>query len=726
MANTLSSLIVTLGLDAGDFQKGIDSAEKSIGSFAARMQKIGGQMQKIGGSMTVGLTLPIAAFGASSVKSAMDAENALADLQAVLKSTGGAAGVTLDELTANASALQKVTKFSDEAVMSAQGMLLTFTNIGKDVFPSATAATLDMAEKFGMDASQAAITLGKALNDPIAGVTALRRIGVQLTDDQELQIKSFMAVGDMASAQKLIMKELAVEIGGVARAAGETTSGKFAQLINQLDDMKEEIGNALIPTLLNLANAVVPLIERFGALSPETQNTIIAIAGIVAAAGPLVTAVGGITSAIGTLTPVITGLFTFITATAIPAIATFIAASAAWIVPLALVAATVYLVYLAFKKNFGGIATTAKQLGFIIKYALNKVVDAFKNAFPKAAKWLEKMGKEVKKVVATIKEGFKGIGEWIKDNNPFAKIEEGFKGGKSILKLAVDASEATAAFEDVAQSAEELEAKVKAVSDRNQTFISSLENYASFSKTYAKDHTSAVDGVREAQEKLNEAVKKYGVDSKQAFSARETLAEAKQGLQELEASWHLSTQNMVYDMISTQFLADGILTGIEANALVAFGIQSGLFTEEQAKYTQLLLDQANAYVIQTQQTEKLIGITGDLTNKVTSLGLAWMKVANNAGLASQFAMRGRGYTLPTGGNKAFGGSVLAGIAYNVGEHGQEIFVPRTNGTIIPHGESAGGGNSQVFNVTVLNPKKETSEESVRKALKNLSYLGAMQ
>jgi len=369
------SLLVSIGVDTADFQKGITGAEKSAMSFAGNMQKIGGQMQKVGNMMTVGLTLPIVAFGASSVQSAMDAESAMADLEAVLKSTGGVAGVTLEELTKNAAALQKVTKFSDEAVMSAQGMLLTFTNIGKDVFPDATMAALDMAEKFGMDASQAAITLGKALNDPISGVTALRRIGVMLTDEQQAQIESFMAVGDVASAQAIIMNELAVEIGGVAEAAGATTQGQFEQFKNQLDDMKETIGVALIPVLIRLMEAITPLIEKFAAATPATQNTIIALAGIAAAAGPVTTVIGGITSAVGVLTPALTTLFTFITATAIPAIGAFIVANAAWIVPLLLVAATVYLVYLAFKNNFGGITTTVKQLWFIIQWAFKNIVN---------------------------------------------------------------------------------------------------------------------------------------------------------------------------------------------------------------------------------------------------------------------------------------------------------------------------------------------------------------
>lgn len=730
MANTLSALIVTLGLDAGEFKKGIDGADKSVGSFAARMQKIGGQMQKLGGQMTVGLTLPIVAFGASSVKSAMEAENAIADLEAVLKSTGGAAGMTLDELTKNAAALQKVTKFSEETTMSAQGMLLTFTNIGKDIFPMATEAALDMAQKFGMDASQAAITLGKALNDPISGVTALRRIGVMLTDEQERQIKSFMDVGDVASAQKIIMNELAVEIGGVARAAGETTSGKFAILMNQFDDMKEQIGAALIPTLINLANAVLPLIEKFSALSPEAQNTIIAIAGIVAAAGPVVTVIGTITSAIGTLTPVFSGLFTFITATAIPAIAAFITANIAWLAPLALIAATLYLVHLAFKNNFGGISTTVKQLAFIIKYYFGQIVNWFKKTFPEATKWLKGVRDKFVEFINKIKDGWKGLSDWISKINPFDAASDGFKGGKPTIKLAVDASEAVAAFEDVSNSAEDLNAKMEAISSRNETFMSSLENYASFDKSYKADHVAAVNAVTEAQNRLNDAVIKYGVDSKQAFEARDSLEAARLGLQELEASWHESTQRMVYDMIQTQLMADGILTDVEAKALVAFGVQSGMFTEEQAKYTQLLIDQANAYVEQTRRSEQLIGTTGSLILMVDKLGQAWMNAANNSALIANSAMRGRGYTAPVtgskfGDNRALGGSMFAGRPYTVGEHGIETIVPRTNATILPHGEGM-GGNAQTINVTVLNPVKETSEESVRKALKNMSYLGVLQ
>jgi hypothetical protein len=347
-------------------------------------------MQKIGGAMTLGLTLPIVAFGAASVKSAMESEAAIADLEATIKSTGGTAGVTAKAAQDLANKMQLVTKFSDEEVVSAEAMLLTFTKIGKDVFPDATQATADMAQKFGMDMSQAAITLGKALNDPIAGVTALRRIGVQLTDQQEAQIKSFMAVGDVASAQRIILGELKTEIGGVAEAFGKTSGGQMAIFMNKLDNMKEVIGAALIPSLIRFMDAITPMIVAFTNAPPAIQNTVIALLALLAAAGPVISVIGtlftiigsfgaggalaGVATAItGTLLPALGALFTFITAVAIPAVIAFAVANAAWLVPLALVAAAIGVIWYAIK-HWDTLKTTVQQLGFLIGYVIGGVI----------------------------------------------------------------------------------------------------------------------------------------------------------------------------------------------------------------------------------------------------------------------------------------------------------------------------------------------------------------
>src|SRR5688572_21002349 len=79
------------------------------------------------------------------VQETIRAEKALAQLDAAVKSTGGAAGLTTQELAKMAAGFQKVTAFGDEAVMEMQAVLLTFTRVGREVFPQASAAILDMA-----------------------------------------------------------------------------------------------------------------------------------------------------------------------------------------------------------------------------------------------------------------------------------------------------------------------------------------------------------------------------------------------------------------------------------------------------------------------------------------------------------------------------------------------------------------------------------------------------
>lgn len=201
------------------------------------------------------------------LNSAIDSENAIAELNAVLQATGGAAGLSSQELQDMASALQSVTTFSDEAIMGGQAMLLTFRNIGEDTFPRATEAMLDMASMFG-SVDQAAVQLGKALNDPIAGIGALQRIGIQFTEEQKEMIENFMEMGDVAGAQNIILREVEMQLGGLSEAMGETFSGRLEILKNRFDEIRETIGGAFLPILEILMDKVqehLPMFEELGA-----------------------------------------------------------------------------------------------------------------------------------------------------------------------------------------------------------------------------------------------------------------------------------------------------------------------------------------------------------------------------------------------------------------------------------------------------------------------------
>lgn len=215
----------------------------------------------------------------SFIEAAQDAQRVEAQLDAVLASTGGVAGVTKEQITGLANELSKVTPIEDDTIVGAQSMLLTFTNIGKDVFPATTEAVLDMATAMNRGAiptaeqlQSQAVLVGKALNDPVKGLSALTRVGVTFTQQQKDQIAAMVAAGDTAGAQKVILAELAKEFGGSAKAAGQTFAGQMAIVNNQIGNVKESIGMALLPILSRLATAVAPLVidflEKFAAQIP--------------------------------------------------------------------------------------------------------------------------------------------------------------------------------------------------------------------------------------------------------------------------------------------------------------------------------------------------------------------------------------------------------------------------------------------------------------------------
>ena len=360
-----------------------DEASKTISGIGGALSGLG----KVGGVITAG---GIAAAGAgiavlsgffvSSTKSAIESEDALAALNAVILSTGGAAGVTSESAQELANNLQTVTKFSDETIMAGETTLLQFTNIGKDVFPAATEATLNLAQRLGMDVPSAARLLGKALETPGEGLMRLKMAGVSFTDEQTEMIKTMTEAGDTTGAQKLILGELEKSLGGAARAAGETTSGQLVILGNAFDNIKETIGGAILPVLTKLSKSLIETLSR-PEIQAAIQNIITGIAdfaGKVAAYLPIVLQgfkdafgwleehQGVVVAALAAIGVALVAFAVTTLATVIPAIAAVVVAAWPVLAIMAAVAAVAYVVYEAWTNNWGGIQEkTQAVLGFI-------------------------------------------------------------------------------------------------------------------------------------------------------------------------------------------------------------------------------------------------------------------------------------------------------------------------------------------------------------------------
>lgn len=242
----------------GTLNKGFGGLQKTIGAGLAGAAAVG-----VGGMAALVFEMR------DSVSLARTQRDVVRQLNAVLESTGGVAGLTSQEIQDMASSLQSVTNFGDESIIRGQNLLLTFKEIGRDTFPRATETMLDMATAMDQDLKQTAIQLGKALNDPIMGVTALRRVGVQLTSSQEEMIQQMVEAGDVAAAQGVILDELESQFGGSARSQADA----LIQLGNLWGDFKEIVGSVVLAVLTPLADSIIPrLTNVISALGPHVET----------------------------------------------------------------------------------------------------------------------------------------------------------------------------------------------------------------------------------------------------------------------------------------------------------------------------------------------------------------------------------------------------------------------------------------------------------------------
>jgi hypothetical protein len=205
----------------------------------------------------------------------------------VIKTTGGAAHVTADQVGALATAISNKTGVDDEAIQSGENLLLTFTNVrnevgkGNDIFNQASSLVTDMSVALGQDAKAGALQLGKALNDPIKGVGALSRVGVSFTEQQKKQIATLVKSGDTLGAQKVILAELGKEFGGAAEAAATPTK----KLSVTVGNLKESIGTALLPvvdkTATFLNDKLIPALSDAAGFVKEHSTLFKVLAAVV-------------------------------------------------------------------------------------------------------------------------------------------------------------------------------------------------------------------------------------------------------------------------------------------------------------------------------------------------------------------------------------------------------------------------------------------------------------
>lgn len=450
-----SSLTVKVLADTSDFTQGLDSAGRNADGLSSKLGGVGKAMA--GMALAAGATAG-AAFLKGSIDEAREAEKVMAQTTAGIQSTGGAANVTASHVETLAGKLSAMAGVDDELIQTGSNLLLTFTNVknaagaGNNVFDQATEAALNLSAKGFGSMESASVMMGKALNDPLKGITALGRAGVTFTEQQKEQIKTLTESGDLLGAQKIILGEVQKQVGGAAAAAADPMD----KLKVSFGNLKESVGtailpilNKLVPVLTSLAewfernsNVLVPLVAVLGTVAGIIA-TIVAVTkiwtavqtafNIVMAANPIVLIVLGIAALIAAIVLLYTKCEWFRDAVkavwdAIAAAFTFVWdiikglfhwIQTNWPLLLAILTGPIGLAILFITKNWDTIKEVFQKVLDWIKGAWDAVYGFLIDPIKRVVSAVVGFGKDL---ITGLWDGIKSMGAWIADKlKDFAK-----------------------------------------------------------------------------------------------------------------------------------------------------------------------------------------------------------------------------------------------------------------------------------------------------------------
>ncbi len=210
----------------------------------------------------------------SSIEAYRQQEIAIQKVEQAIKQTGGSAGLSLKQLTDEATRLQNTTLFGDEEILnSATAQLLTFTNIAGENFLKAQVAAMDLSTVLDGDLKSASIQLGKALSDPITGLTALRKVGVVFTTEQRSMIKELVETNRLEEAQAVILKSINDQYGGQAEAVAKGTGALKAAGI-QIGEIAETFGGFIGKLITPVASLIGEYAKKLNELITPSKTAL--------------------------------------------------------------------------------------------------------------------------------------------------------------------------------------------------------------------------------------------------------------------------------------------------------------------------------------------------------------------------------------------------------------------------------------------------------------------
>ena len=287
----MAAITTKLTLNTSNFVAGIDRSKKATAGLKSTMSSLGSGIgtafsgiAKSVGALGIAATGAAAAIGGIAYKligigeEGLQAENRIKNVVKTMGLFGDQSDEVADRLIKVADATELATGVDGDLIMASQAKLATFKELAKTAgttggaFDRATQASIDMAAVFGGDASNYAVQLGKALEDPEKGLASLKRTGALTTSQIKEISQEFTQTGNRAKAFDQVLRAIETQVGGSANA---TASG-MAKIKVSVGQMLEEIGKPMAEVFSKFATDVAKMtpqiVESLSGLAPKIRE----------------------------------------------------------------------------------------------------------------------------------------------------------------------------------------------------------------------------------------------------------------------------------------------------------------------------------------------------------------------------------------------------------------------------------------------------------------------
>jgi TP901 family phage tail tape measure protein len=183
------------------------------------------------------------------------------------------------------------------------------TGLARLVSPAKEGA--EMMDKLGISVTNSdgtmkdSITIQRELHDAFGKLSESEQIAAASAIFGKNQMAPWLALINTAPEDVGKLNESLETCAGttdqMAEAMMSGFGGSLEKLKSSIDVLVTSIGEALAPTIQKVAEFIQGLVDKFNALTPAQQETIVKIGLVVAALGPLLIVVGKVISSIGTI-----------------------------------------------------------------------------------------------------------------------------------------------------------------------------------------------------------------------------------------------------------------------------------------------------------------------------------------------------------------------------------------------------------------------------------------